>query len=60
MLAHFPRLLLIIDHLHRDYEIPGEAQEGIALALRHRDRVHCVCLELRVPNLQKAHHDHSL
>jgi hypothetical protein len=39
MLAHSPPLPLIIDHLNESHNITTEDQEGILLALRHRDRV---------------------
>jgi hypothetical protein len=39
MLAHSPPLPLIIDHLDQNHDITAEEEEGIILALQHRDRV---------------------
>ena len=39
MLAHSAPLPLIIDHFFSEYEITAEDEEGITLALHHRDRV---------------------
>jgi hypothetical protein len=40
MLAHFPPLPLIIDHIDGEYHVLSpEDEEGIIFALRHRDRV---------------------
>ena len=53
MLAHSPPLPLIIDHLHQNHVITAEDEEGIILALRHRDRVRRVRLVNPIPTLQK-------
>ena len=53
MLAHSPPLPLIIDHLDLNYDITTEDEEGIILALRHRDRVRRIRLRKSVPILQK-------
>jgi hypothetical protein len=53
MLAHSPPFPLIIDldDPHRD--LTTEDEEGMTLALQHRDRVRCIHLEIPVPSLQK-------
>lgn len=51
MLAHSPPLPLIIDYEH--YFLTTEDEEGIALALQHRDRVRRINLRTSVPKLQK-------
>ena len=53
MLAHSPPLPLIIDHLHQNQVITAEDEEGIILALQHRDRVRRVRLVNPIPTLQK-------
>ena len=53
MLAHSPPLPLIIDHGDQNHELTAEDEEGIMLALQHRDRVRCIYLEKPVPCLQK-------
>ena len=54
MLAHSPPLPLIVDHFGLDdYNITAEEEEGVLLALQHRDRVHRVRLNMPVPHLQR-------
>ena len=50
MLAHSPLLPLTIYYVGETSE---EDEEGISLALRHSDRVHCISLYLPSPKLQK-------
>ena len=52
MLEHSPPLPLVIDHIDNDY-ISAKDEEGIILALQHRDRVRRIRLRMSVPNLQK-------
>jgi hypothetical protein len=54
MLAHSPPLPLVIDYYFDDkYHITTEEQDAIILALKQRDRVHRVRLQMPVTNLQK-------
>jgi len=53
MLEHSPILPLIIDHVGNCEYITAENEEGIMLALKHRDRVRRIRLNIPVPNLQK-------
>ena len=53
MLLHSPPLPLIINHDDQDNDITAEDEEGIKLALRHRDRVQRINLQMPVPSLQK-------
>ena len=53
MLAHSPPLPIIIDHVDQSSHTISKDEEGILLALRHRDRVRCVCLRKPAPTLQK-------
>jgi hypothetical protein len=55
MLAHSPSLPLIINYLdlNHDIAITAEEEEGIILALQHRDRVRCIRLRKPIPMLQK-------
>ena len=54
MLAHFPPLPLIIDHFDDEYQdLTTEDEEGIILALQHRDRVFRIRLRKSIPILQK-------
>ncbi|KAI9442017.1 hypothetical protein F5148DRAFT_811492 [Russula earlei] len=53
MLAHSPPLPLILDYINGDHEITAEEEEGIMLALRHRNRVRRIRLMMPVANLQK-------
>lgn len=50
MLAHSPPFPLVIDH---DQNITVEDEEGVMIALRHRDRVRHIYLSLPASNLQK-------
>ena len=54
MLAHSPPLPLIIDHSDEAREFTAEDEEGIILALQHRDRVCRIRLRLPIPFLQKV------
>src|SRR6266851_4576418 len=53
MLAHSPPFLLIIQYEVGDHDLTGEDEEGITLALQHRDRVCRISLEMPAPSLQK-------
>jgi hypothetical protein len=53
MLAHSPPFPLIIDYDDENHDLTAEDEEGIMLALQHRDRVRHVHLRLHVPRLQK-------
>jgi hypothetical protein len=55
MLARSPPLPLVIDRLDEDHDISAEDEEGIILALRHRDRVCRIRLigPIPIPILQK-------
>jgi hypothetical protein len=54
MLAHYPPLPIIIDHFDEKYhDLNPEDEEGIKLALQHRDRVRCIRLMKPIPILQK-------
>jgi hypothetical protein len=53
MLAHSPPLPLIIDHLDQHNDITAADEQGITLALQHRDRVRRIRLKKPVPILQK-------
>jgi hypothetical protein len=55
MLAYSPPLPLIIDHLNKNRAIDtgDEVEEGLLLALQHRDRVRRIHLLMPVPRLQK-------
>ena len=50
MLTHSP-LPLIIDYSTREFA--AEDEEGIILALQHRDRVRRIRIQIPIPNLQK-------
>ncbi|KAI9510341.1 hypothetical protein F5148DRAFT_599245 [Russula earlei] len=52
MLAHSPRLPLIIDYINVNRDIT-EDEGRILLALQHRDRVRRIRLEMSISNLQK-------
>jgi hypothetical protein len=54
MLAHSPPFPLIIDYDDRIHDLSVEDEEGMMLALGHRDRVQSISLCLHVPSLQKA------
>ena len=51
MLAHSPPLPLVIDHVGDDHDITTEEEEGIVLALRHRDRVRRIRFQMPVSNM---------
>ena len=53
MLAHSPPLPLIIDYMDPDHEISAEDEEGLLLALQHRDRVRRIRLRVHVSDLRK-------
>ena len=54
MLANYPPLPLIIDYFDDKYhDFTAEDEEGINLALKHRDRVRCIRLMKPIPILQK-------
>ncbi|KAH9981785.1 hypothetical protein BJV74DRAFT_989280 [Russula compacta] len=53
MLAHSPPLPLIIDHIIGPGEVTTKDEEGILLALQHRDRVRRIRLLMSVANLEK-------
>jgi len=50
---HLGHLTLTIDHLDEKHHVTAEVEEGIRLALQHRDRVRRIRLRMSVPNLQK-------
>ena len=52
MLAHSPSLPLVIDYFDEDDDVTTEDEEGILLALQHRDRVRSIRLQMPVPSLQ--------
>ncbi|KAH9981792.1 hypothetical protein BJV74DRAFT_952824 [Russula compacta] len=54
MLAHSPPLPLIIDHVDKARELTAEDEEGIMLALQHRDRIRRIRLRMPIQNLQKV------
>jgi hypothetical protein len=53
MLAHSPPLPLIIDYNYENHDLTAEDEEGILLALQHRDRVCRIALWMPVPSLHK-------
>jgi hypothetical protein len=54
MLAQSPPVPLIIDHIDDKYhDLTAEDEEGITLALHHRDRVRRIRLMKPIPSLQK-------
>jgi hypothetical protein len=53
MLAHSPPLPLIIYHIDGNHDVTAEDEEGIMLALQHRDRIRRICLGLPTSSLQK-------
>ena len=52
MLAHSPPLPLVVDYMDPNRDITAK-EEGILLALKQRDRVRRIRLEVPLPNLQK-------
>ena len=53
MLAHSPPLPLVIDYIQEYHGIPAEDEQRAILALKQRDRVRRIILELSIANLQK-------
>ena len=54
MLAHSPPVPLIIDHIDEEYDVlTPEDEEGIILALQHRDRVRRIRIMKSISILQK-------
>jgi hypothetical protein len=53
MLLHSPPLPLIIHHDDENHDLTVEDEEGIMLALHHRDRVRHINLRISVPSLQR-------
>jgi hypothetical protein len=56
MLAYSPPLPLMIYYIGVtgvDYDLTTEDEEGIMLALQHRDRLRCIRVEMPVPTLEK-------
>ena len=53
MLVHSPFLPLIIDYRDGNRDLVAEDEEVIMLALKHRDRMGRIYLQLPVPSLQK-------
>jgi hypothetical protein len=54
MLAHSPPFPLIIQYDVEDGGLSAKDEEGIMLALQHRDRVYRISLEMPAPNLEKV------
>jgi hypothetical protein len=54
MLAHAPPVPLIIDHFDDDHDPTPEEENGIILALQHRDRVRRIRLLIPLPTLRKV------
>jgi len=54
MLAHAPPFPLIIGYNVENHDLTGEDEEGIMLALQHRDRVCRISLRMPAPSLQKV------
>ena len=53
MLRNSPPLPLIIDHYDINHGLTPEDEEGMMLALQHRNRVQIINLRIPVPDLQK-------
>ena len=53
MLANSPQLPLVIGHLDEYDAITTDDEDGIILALQHRDRVRRIRLRIPIPNLRK-------
>ena len=53
MLAHSPPLPLVIDHMRPEGGCPVENEEGVLLALQHRDRVRRIRILWPIPSLQR-------
>jgi hypothetical protein len=54
MLAHSPPFPLIIVYTYRNHDLTAEDEEGIMLALQHRDRACRISLRMPAPSLQKV------
>ena len=52
ILAHFPPLPLILDYLDEEGKMTPEDEEGILLALQHRDRVRRIRFRMPAANLR--------
>jgi hypothetical protein len=53
MLAHYPPFPLIIGYNFENHGLSTKDEEGIMLALQHRDRVCRISLQMSAPSLQK-------
>jgi hypothetical protein len=53
VLAYLPSLPLVIDHSGEYRDLTAEDEEGTVIALKQRDRVRRVRLDMPVPDLQK-------
>jgi hypothetical protein len=55
MLAHFPPLALIIDHVCGNFDVSedDDSDEGLLLALKQCDRTRRARLQIALPNLRK-------
>jgi hypothetical protein len=53
MLAHYPTLPLIIDHLAQEPDTTVKDEEWMLLALQQRDRVRRIRITMAIPNLRK-------
>ncbi|KAH9955476.1 hypothetical protein BC827DRAFT_1236658 [Russula dissimulans] len=53
MLAHSPPFPLVLDYIDEDHDITSNDEQAIILALRHRDRVRRIRLQMSISNLQK-------
>lgn len=53
MLAHSPHPPLIIDHVYERRDVTAEDEKGITLALKQRDRVRRIPLQMHVSDLWK-------
>ena len=54
MLLHSPPLPLVVDHDDINNDLTADDEEGIMLALRNRDRVRYISLQVPVPSLQRV------
>jgi hypothetical protein len=54
MLLHSPPLPLVIDHDDINNDLTADDEEGIMLALRSRNRVRRISLQMPLPSLQKV------
>jgi hypothetical protein len=53
MLAHSPPLPITIFYYYTDHEMTAEDEQGVLLALEHRDHLHHIALRVPAPNLDK-------